>query len=320
MLEVGDGRRAAGRDCLRPAPASPIHRDKLAYTTGDMSVAIVTDSTACIPPEVAERYGVEVVPLHLIFGGRTFVDSLTADTSEFYDLLRTSNEQPTTAAPSPGMFIEAIGRAARRADAVLCITVSKQFSAMYDSARQAIDIAKAESPNADIRLLDSRNAAMAQGFVVIEAARAAASGADVDTVLARAEAMTTQVTLLAMLDTLSYLARGGRVPRVAAWAAGMLQVKPIVRFSASDIKLVARTRTRARALDQMGELLAQMAGGRRTHLAVHHAHAPGDAAYLLRAAEGRIELAESYVTEFTQVMGVHTGPGLVGLAWWCEGG
>ncbi|HYM14834.1 MAG TPA: DegV family protein, partial [Dehalococcoidia bacterium] len=288
------------------------------YTGGRMSVAIVTDSTACIPAEVAERYGIEVVPLHLIFGGRTFVDSLTADTSEFYDVLRTADARPTTAAPSPGMFLRAIEAAGRRADAVLCITVSKQFSAMYDSARQAIAIAQAEAPASDIRLLDSRNAAMAQGFVVIEAARAASGGADIDAVIARAEEMTGRVTLLAMLDTLSYLARGGRVPRAAAWAAEMLQVKPIVRFSASDIKLVARTRTRGRALERMGELLVEAAAGRVMHLAVHHANARGDAEQLLRAAEGRIRLAEVYVTEFTQVMGAHTGPGLVGYAWWCE--
>lgn len=283
-----------------------------------MTVAIVTDSTACVPPEVAERYGIEVVPLHLIFGGRTFVDSLTQDTSDFYDLLRRSNERPTTAAPSPGMFLQAIQRAAVRADAVLCITVSKQFSAMYDAARQAIAIAQAEAPNTGIRLLDSRNAAMAQGFVVIEAARRAAEGAPIEDVVARAEEMTGRVTLLAMLDTLSYLARGGRVPRVAAWAAGVLQVKPIVRFSASDIKLVARTRTRRRALEKMLDLLAAAAGSARLHLAVHHAHAEADATYLLEQAHQRIDLAEAYVTEFTQVMAVHTGPGLVGLAWWRE--
>lgn len=283
-----------------------------------MTVAIVTDTTACIPTDVTARLGIEVVPLHLIFGGRTFVDSVTADTSEFYELLRTSADRPTTAAPSPGMFISAIGRAAARADTVLCITVSAQFSAMHDSARHAVQLAKAESPHTDIRLLDSRNAAMAQGFVVIEAARAAVAGASIVDVIARAEAMTTQVTLLAMLDTLTYLARGGRVPRAAAWAAGMLHVKPIVRFSASDIKLVARTRTRARALDRMVELLAAATAGRATHLAVHHANAPADAERLLSAATSRLALSESYVTEFTQVMGAHTGPGLVGFAWWCE--
>jgi DegV family protein with EDD domain len=283
-----------------------------------MSVAIVTDSTACIPPDLAGQLGIEIVPLNLIFGGRTFVDSLSQDTSGFYELLRTSNDRPTTAAPSPGKFIDAIARAGRSAEGVLCVTVSKQFSAMYDSARHAIDLVHAESPGLDIRLLDSRNAAMAQGFVVVEAARVAAAGGSMDDVIARAEAMTAQVTLLAMLDTLTYLARGGRVPRAAAWAAGMLQVKPIVRFSASDIKLVARTRTRRRALDRMVELIEELAAGRRLHLAVHHANAPDDARYLLSGIEPRLRLAEAYVTEFTQVMGVHTGPGLVGLAWWPE--
>jgi DegV family protein with EDD domain len=282
------------------------------------SVAIVTDSTACIPAELVERYGIEVVPLHIIFGGRTFVDSMSGDAADVYALMRTSNELPTTAAPSPGMFVEAIGRAARRAETVLCITVSKQFSAMYDSARQAIEIARAESRSLDVRLLDSRNAAMAQGFIVLEAARAARAGADIDEVTARAEAMTSRVTLVAMLDTLSYLARGGRVPRIAAWAAGMLQVKPIVRFSASDIKLAARTRTRERALRRMADLVADAAGRHSVHLAVHHADAPDAAAELHEMLRSRLDLAEVYITEFTQVMGVHTGPGLVGAAFWVE--
>jgi DegV family protein with EDD domain len=281
-----------------------------------VGVAIVTDTTACLPREPIERYGIEVVPLHILFGGRTFVDSMS-DSAEFYELLARATDRPTTAAPSPGMFLDAIGRAARRGDAVLCITVSRQFSAMYDSARQAIDMAKAESPSLDVRLFDSRNAAMAQGFVVLEAARAAAAGAPIEEVEATAERMTSRVTLLAMLDTLSYLARSGRVPRVAAWAAGMLQVKPIVRFSASDIKLAARTRTRERAIARLADFVAD-AGRGRLHAAVHHANAPDDAALLLRLIEKRVMLAESYVTEFTQVMAVHTGPGLTGVAFWAE--
>jgi DegV family protein with EDD domain len=216
------------------------------------------------------------------------------------------------------MFLQAIAHASARADTIVCITVSRQFSAMYDSARQAIDMARSESPQLDVRLLDSRNAAMAQGFVVLEAARAAQAGAPVEEVLRRAEEMTSRVTLLAMLDTLSYLARGGRVPRVVAWGAGMIQLKPIVRFVASDIRLVARTRTRARALDRMVELLAEAAAGRPMHLAVHHANAPADAQRLLDETSRRVTLTEGYVTEFTQVMAVHTGPGLTGAAWWCE--
>lgn len=279
---------------------------------------LVTDSTACIPPELIERYGIEVVPVHIILGGRTYVDSVTADTREFYARME-AGEQATTAAPSPGQFLEAIRRAAQRSDAVLVVTVSKQFSAMYDSARQAVEQARAESPSLDVRLLDSRAAAMAQGFVVLEAARAAERGASVDEAIARAEMVSSRVTLLAMLDTLAYLARSGRVPRVAAWAAGMLQVKPVVRFSAEGIRLVARTRTRPRALAQIAEMVVRAIGDRPAHLAVHHANAPDDAAFLREAIERRTNVVEAYTTEFTQVMGVHTGPGLVAAAWWCEG-
>ena len=282
-----------------------------------MTVAIVTDSTACIPPELARRYGIEVVPVHIIFGGRTFVDAMTGD-EEFYDLLRSARERPTTAAPSPAMFLDAIARAARNADSVLCITVSAQFSAMYDSARHAIALLKAESPHADVRLLDSRNAAMAQGFIVLEAARTAATGGSIDEVVARAEDMTGRVTLLAMLDTLEFLARGGRVPRVAAWAAGLLQMKPIVRFSASDIKLASRTRTRRRALERIAELTIAAAAGRRIHFAVHHANAEADAETLHARLRDALGVEESFVTPFTQVMGVHTGPGLTGVAFWTE--
>ncbi len=283
-----------------------------------MSVAIVTDSTACLPPALVERYGIEVVPVNIIFGGRTFTDSMSSDTGAFYELLRQSPDRPTTAAPSPGAYAAAIGRAAHRADAVLCVTVSKQFSAMYDSAHQAIAMVKAESPALDVRLLDSRNAAMAQGFMVLEAARAAEAGATFDAVVTRAEAMASQVTLLAMVDTLSYLARSGRVPRVAAWAAGVLQVKPIVRFRASDIKLVARARTRPRAIETLARQIELMAGARTVHVAVHHANAPADAGALMARLATRLTLAETYVTEFTQVMGVHTGPGLLALAFWAE--
>jgi DegV family protein with EDD domain len=282
-----------------------------------VSVAIVTDSTACIPADLARRYGIEIVPVHIIFGGRTFVDAMLPD-DEFYAMLRTSRERPTTAAPSPAMFLDAIARAARNAAHVVCITVSAQFSAMYDAARHAIDMLQSESPAADVRLVDSRNAAMAQGFVVLEAARAAASGATVDEVLARAGEMSGRATLLAMLDTLEFLARGGRVPRVAAWAAGLVQVKPIVRFSASQIRLAARTRTRHRALERLAELAAAEAAGRPAHLAVHHAGASADAETLLERLRASMNVEEAFVTEFTQVMGVHTGPGLTGVAFWTE--
>jgi DegV family protein with EDD domain len=283
-----------------------------------MSVAIVTDSTACIPLDLVERYGIEVVPVNIVFGGRTFNDAMREDTSAFYELLRRSGERPTTAAPSPGRYVEAIGRAARRADSVLCITVSRQFSAMFDSARQAVSMIKSESAALDVRLLDSRNAAMAQGFVVIEAARAAESGATPDAVVQRADAIAAQVRLIAVLETLTYLSRSGRVPRVVTWAAGMLHVRPIVRFHAGGVALAGRARSRPRAIAELAHYVEAACGRRPAHIAVHHADAPGDAAMLASRLSANLHIVETCMTEFTQVMGVHTGPGLLGVAFWVE--
>lgn len=283
-------------------------------------VAIVSDSTACIPPAVASEYGIDVVPLNLIFGGRTFVDGLSESTEEFYQVLRTSRSPPTTAATSPGTFLEHILRAGERAPSVLCVTVSAQFTAMYDSAVQAAALARQERPELEVRVLDSRSAAMAQGFMVIEAARAAAGGADMDAVVARAEALMPQVGLLAMLDTLAYVARSGRVPRVAAWASSPLRLKPIVEFHLGDYRRVAVVRTRRRALDRLLSLMEERVRQRGpVHLCVLHSNVPQEALALATRAQDLIRPVELHIAELTQVMGVHTGPGFLAFAYYFEG-
>jgi DegV family protein with EDD domain len=285
----------------------------------DVRVAIVTDSTACIPPAVASKYIIEVVPLNLIFGGRTFVDSLSESTEEFYQVLRTSRSPPTTAATSPGVFLEHILRAGERAPSVLCVTVSAQFTAMYDSAVQAAALARQERPELEVRVLDSRNATMAQGFMVIEAARAAAGGADMDTVIARAEALMPRVGILAMLDTLAYVARSGRVSRLAAWASSPLRLKPIVELQLGDYRPVAVVRTRRRALDRLLTLMEERGRQRGpVHVCVHHTNAPQQALLLASQAQERLQPVELYVSELTQVMGVHTGPGFLAFAYYFE--
>ena len=135
-------------------------------------IAVVTDSTACIPDELAARHQIEVVPLFLAFRDRSYQDGMTEDASEFYELLRNADEPPSTSAPSPGVYAETFLRLSEGHDAVLCITVSREFSAIFDAASQGAALAREQSPGIDVRVLDSTAAAMAQGFVVLEAARA----------------------------------------------------------------------------------------------------------------------------------------------------
>ena len=281
-------------------------------------VGVVTDSTACIPVELATRHQVEVIPLHLVFGDQIYQDGLTAHAAEFYRMLRSASQPPTTAAPSPGVYAEAILRAAKDADAVLCITVSRQFSAMYDAAAQGAALAREQAPALDVRVLDCGAAAMAQGFVVLEAARAAQEGAAIEQVIARAETLMPRVQLLVALDTLTYLARSGRVPRLLVWASSPLQVKPIVEFQRGAYRPVAIVRTMRRAVERLFQALERRAQPDTLHVCVHHTNVPQEAAALAERVDASLQPKELFITEFTQVMGVHTGPGLLGFAFYTE--
>lgn len=281
-------------------------------------VGVVTDSTACIPAELAARHQIEVIPLFLVFGDQVYQDGMTAHAADFYQALRAAQQPPTTAAPSPGVYAEAILRAGKDASAALCITVSRQFSAMYDAAVQGAALAREQAPRLDVRVLDSGAAAMAQGFVVLEAARAAQEGAAIERVIARAQTLMPRVQLLVTLDTLTYLAHSGRVSRLLVWASSPLQVKPIVEFQRGAYRPVAIVRTMRRAVERLFQALEQRAQPDALHVCVHHTNAPREAEALAERVRASLQPKELLIAEFTQVMGVHTGPGLLGFAFYTE--
>ena len=281
-------------------------------------VGIVTDTTSCIPPELAAELDIQVLALYLAFGDTTYQDGISAQAAEFYKRLRSAPRPPSTSAPSPGSYAEAILRAGREAEAVLCITVARQFSHMYDAAAQGAALAREQAPRLDIRVIDSTAAAMAQGFVALEAARAAHEGAGIDDVITRAEELMPRVQLVVVLDTLVYLARSGRVPRLIVWAASPLQLKPIVAFRQGVYRPVAFVRTMRRAVDRLVQELERRTRGKPLHVCVHHTNVPNEAAELAERVRAALQPKELFVREFTQVMGVHTGPGLLGFAFYTE--
>ena len=278
----------------------------------------MTDSTACIPPDLAGELQIETIPLFLVFGDEVYQDGMSGRASEFYERLRSATQPPTTAAPSPGAYSEAILRAGQDAEAVLCITVSRQFSAMYDAAAQGAALAREQAPQLDIRVLDSGAAAMAQGFVVLEAARAAATGATIDDVVHRAEEVMPQVQLLVVLDTLFYLGRTGRVPKLVVWTSSPLQLKPIVEFHRGSYRPVTIVRTMRRATERLYQVLERRVRGKALHICVQHTNVPDAAAALAERVRESLRPKELLVQEFTQLMGVHTGPGLLGFSFYTE--
>jgi DegV family protein with EDD domain len=282
-------------------------------------IVIITDSAACLPPHLIEEYGIHVVPLTLILEGKTYPDQANGDSHQFYEHLKSARQPPTTSSPPPGQYLEALRRAADGAGAALCITLSSRFSVTYDSAMQAMERARSELPALPVKVIDSGAAAMAQGFLVLEAARAAAAGADLEATAARVEALKPCVAVIALLDTLEYLARGGRVPRAAAWASSLIQLKPIAEFGPGGVRLVARTRVRRHARERLLTILEERtAGDHPLHLCVHHAAALEEAQELAEQARSILNPVELYVSEFTRVMSAHTGPGLLGFAYYLE--
>lgn len=280
------------------------------------NIAIVTDSSACLPAEVAAAHGITVVPLTFLFDGEVYHDgSLPA--RDFYSLLRSSRKFPTTASPAPGAFLEAFRGAAARSDGLLCVTVPSTFSGTYSSALNARELARQELPGFPIRVMDSHCLTMCHGFAVLAAARAAEKGGGLDEAEAAVNAVAKSAYLIGALDTMRFLAKSGRVPIVLHWAASLLDIKPVLAARGEDVHPIARVRTMRRAVSRLaGEVERRLDGQRMPHVAVMHADAPAVAEELAAVLRDRLQPAELLTCEFTSVMGAHAGPGFIGVAFY----
>ena len=283
-------------------------------------VAILTDSTCCLPPELVEQYDICVVPLEIIYEGKSYRDGIDMTPGEVYKIMRKRQNMPTTSTASAGDFLNAYRRLGQEAESILCITLTSLQSMTFDAASAAREIAKEELRNTAVEAFDSRAVSGALGFIVLEAARVASQGANLGQAVEAARNMMGKVNFLAMLDTLYYLARLGRIARAAAWAGSLLSMKPIVEHSPAigETTPVARPRTKTKAVERMLEIMAQRMGDSKVHVMVHHADELEEAEKLAAEIKSRFNCLELYLTEFTPVMGVHTGPGLLAIAFYAD--
>jgi DegV family protein with EDD domain len=270
------------------------------------NVAIVTDSVADLPPQVAEELGITVVPLVVRFGTDLYRDGLDLSPDQFYERLRTSKALPATSVPPPVAFADAYDKLAEKTNEIVVISLTSKLSATYQVALQAIGLMKKKCR---VEVLDSQWAIMAQGFIAIAAAKAAQSGAKLDEVLDAARHTRNRVDMRAAFDTLEYLERGGRIGKAQAFLGSLLKVNPIIGLKDGEVYPVARERSRAKAIDYLYNFAASF--GNVEGLAVEYAIDSEEANRLVQRLHSKYPQVPIYLTRASPVIGTHTGPGLI---------
>ncbi len=281
---------------------------------------VIVDSTTSLSLDQVGELPLTVVPLQLVLDGQTYHDGVDLTSDEFYHRIATSHTKAQTAAPSPASFQEAFSKAADAGTDVLCLTVSSKLSATYDAARTAVELAQESTTSQSIHLMDSKTAGGAEALVALAAAQAAQDGKALDEVVQVASQTANRVYFVGVLESLKRLQRGGRVPRVASWAASLLNIKPVLAIwpGEGEVRMLARPRSKPRAMERVLNVIDREGEGKPLHVIVMHAAVPEEATMLLARIRERFTCLETLSTALTPVIGAHTGPGLIGVAFYAE--
>jgi DegV family protein with EDD domain len=271
-----------------------------------VSVRVVTDSTSDIPKALVDELNITVVPLTIAFGEQSFRDGIDLSADDFYARLQQTKDLPTTSQPPPALFQHAYEHLITQGD-VVSVHLSHKFSGTVESARR---VAEEVAPER-IAVVDTGSASMGLGLCVIAAAHAAQAGADRAACAAAAEAMAGRLQIAVAFETLEYLRRGGRIGRATAFVGGLLKLKPILTVKDGEAFPVTRVRSRAKAIEELFALITKHQPV--SDVVVLHTTTPENAATLAARAREAAPQATVYEGRFGPVLGVHGGPGMLGV-------
>jgi DegV family protein with EDD domain len=276
-------------------------------------IAVVTDSTTYMPPDLVKKHKISVAPQVLIWGDQTYKDGVDMESREFFTRLKTAKVMPSTSQVAVVSFQEVFQDLVEKGFEVLALLVSSKLSGTVQSAMQAKELMG--SAGEKVNVVDSQSVAMALGFQVLAVARALEDGASLQDAIALAEKSYQYTGVSFAVDTLEFLHRGGRIGGAQRFLGTMLNMKPILAIQDGRVEGIDRIRTKNKAHDRVLELTVEKVAGRTpVRLATLHANAAEDAKALLVRAEEALHPVESVFTEVSPTVGTHTGPGTVGLA------
>jgi len=266
---------------------------------------------------MAEEYEIEIIPINFFAGGKIYRDWVDITPSEAYKLFLNDPDSFNTSAASPEDCLQAFRKAARKSTSILCVTVSKKLSTLYNSAVDAIELAKTELPETTIEAMDSTQATSSEGMIAIAAARAAAEGKGLPGAIQAAAAIMEKVNTIVFLDTIRHAHRSGRIPKIASQLGSMLNIKPILTIS-GVVNFAGVARSRKRGIARMLQMMRGKVSDRPVHVAVTHAYAPEEAEKLKERIAGEFNCIEVWLSEFSPVMGYACGTGTVGISFYTE--
>ena len=274
-----------------------------------MTVKVITDSTADLPPALAEELGITVVPLNVHFGTEVYRDGVEITADEFYRRLVTASRLPTTSQPTPGDFLSAYDEMGQTTDEILSVHISAKLSGTMNSATQALE----EYGGAcRIEIIDSLQGSMGLGMLAIAAAEAARRGDSLDDVVTETRATIPKVGFIGLLDTLEYLEKGGRIGKAQAFMGSLLRIKPLLTIRDGEAHPLERARTRAKGVDRMCELVQEQMPLK--DLAVVYTTTPDEAQALAQRLQSYLPQGEVILSQVGPVVGTYLGPGVLGVA------
>ncbi|MBU5594102.1 DegV family protein [Amphibacillus sp. MSJ-3] len=280
-----------------------------------MKIAVLTDSTSYLTESTRKRYNIEIVPLSVTFGNKSYEEEIELDAVAFYSLVHESKELPKTSQPSIGYMTDKLTELAKDYDAVIAIHLSSGISGTFQSMQTAGTMVN----NIDVRVFDSEISCMPQGFYVLEAARMVEKGTTPDEIIARLNEMKQSMRAYFVVDDLQHLHRGGRLSGTQALVGSMLQVKPILHFVDKKIVPFEKIRTQKKAFKRIVELFDEDAKtGEPIQASVIHANAPELAESFAQELKNLYPNADINISYFGAVIGTHLGEGSIGLGWYKE--
>jgi len=280
------------------------------------TVRVVTDSCASIPDALLAEQHIIMVPYYVHIGAKSYRDLIDMPRDAFYEYLARATELPKTGTPSPGDYLSAYRRAAAEgAEAIVSVHMTSLGSGGYQTACIARDMARQEFPRLAVEVIDTRNVAMCQGWIALEAARAARQSAGLSEVMALVQQLIPRVRMIQTADTLRYLYMGGRIGRAQHLFGSLLNIKPLISMEDGIIVALGTARSRPGAYQAIVHKMADAIGQSRCKVAYLHAAALDEVRKLRTLLEARLQPVETLVAELSPALGVHTGVGTVGVCY-----